>query len=274
MALRQSSGVKVIGIGRNISRLARAKKLGAADEITTDYCAGVKQADLVVIAVPVEKTFEVIKKIRKCLKSGAVVTDAGSVKRKVVELSEKMMPPGVRFVGSHPMAGSEKSGVANAAPGLFRGATCIVTVTRKTDPSALRKVSEMWKNTGARILVKTPEEHDRITAEISHLPHLLSFALMERVAEANKKYGDADRLAAGAYRDMTRIAASSPEVWADIFTSNAEFINTAAAGCIEKIEKLRKLIKAGNRNKIIAELERTGKAKARLDADILRKKGN
>jgi len=269
MALKRADkALKVIGVGRNNGRLRKAKELGAADEVTTDFCGGVREADLVVVAVPVEKTVEIIKKTVKCLKKGAVVTDAGSVKGKLVKASERLMPEGVNFVGSHPMAGSEKTGIENAVKDLYRGSTCIVTKTGRTNKNAMESVKRMWKKAGARVLVKTPREHDRLVAEVSHLPHLLSFSMMSQIGKIEKKEKDLSKITAGAYRDMTRISASSPELWADIFYANREFIHVSASIFIRNLKKINEFLRKGDKENIIKEIKKANAVKKRIDARI------
>ncbi len=260
MAIKKSKAFKsVIGVGRNGKRLARAKLLGAVDEYTTDFKKGVKDADLVVICVPVSKTGDMIKKFSKALKKGAVVTDAGSVKESVVKEAERLLAPKACFVGSHPMAGSEKTGVLNARPGLFKNSTCIVTKTRMTDSRALKQVESMWKKVGARVFVTGPGGHDAMVSEVSHLPHILAFSLALQAGESSRKNKNVSSVAAGAFRDMTRIAASSPEVWADICVDNRKELLKSIISYEKKLKKMKNLIAAGARRRLINEFEKAGK---------------
>ena len=212
------------GIGRNAARLRTAKTLGAIDEATTDLAEGVRDADAVVLAVPVEEVIPLGKKIRPRVKPGAFVIDVGSVKGAVVRAFSGWPD----FVGSHPMCGSEKTGVRNARPDLYRGAACLLTPTGKTSKSALAKAESLWKSVGAKPLRLSPEEHDRRVALVSHLPHLLAEALVRTATEGDGKNW-APRTAAGSFLDATRVASADPALWAQIFAMNRASVRRAAA---------------------------------------------
>src|SRR5439155_7626556 len=211
-ALRRSRRYRVLGIARRPSTLREAKAVGAIDAGSTNL-TDVYQADIVVIATPVDSIVPIIQKIRPFLKSHAVVTDAGSVKG---ALDQQVR--GVRFVGSHPLAGSHKSGVKAARADLFRGATCVLV---PQDLSALRPIRQMWVATGARILEMSAQAHDAAVALTSHLPHLLAHALV-RLAAKGPNQRALKSLMAGSFRDMTRVASSDPDQWAQIFQANLQ----------------------------------------------------
>ncbi len=209
-ALRRSKRYRVLGIARRPSTLRDAKHLGAIDAGSTNL-TDVYQADIIVIATPVDSMVPIIQQIRPFLKSRAIVTDAGSVKG---VLDQQIR--GVRFVGAHPLAGSHKTGVKSAHPDLFRGATCVLV---PQDDSALKAVRDMWKAAGARTLEMSARAHDEAVALTSHLPHLLAHALVH-VAARRPDQKVLKSLMAGSFRDVTRVASSDPEQWVPIFQAN------------------------------------------------------
>jgi prephenate dehydrogenase len=246
MALRASGRCRVTGIGRDARRLARARARGAADAVTTDLTAGVRDAAIVVICTPVDTIAPTVKKILPYVKRGAVITDAGSVKGPVVEAVDKLLAgsDGTVFVGGHPMAGIERSGIENATAGLFRGAAVALTPGQRTPANAVRGVAALWRAAGARVVVLPPREHDRVVALVSHLPHVLAFMLSRAAGEVNRKHGMAAALAAGSFRDATRVAESNPRDWAAICCQNRAEIVRAID---DFSARLRQLVRcAGN----------------------------
>jgi len=216
-ALRRSKRYRVLGIARRPSTLRDAKRLGAIDAGSTNL-TDVYQADMVVIATPVDSIVPIVRQIRPFLKPHAIVTDVGSVKG---ILDQQIR--GVRFVGAHPLAGSHKTGVSAARPDLFRGATCVLV---PQDPTALKAVRDMWKTTGAVILEMSARAHDAAVALTSHLPHLLAHAMVQAAArQPNQKVLKA--LMAGSFRDATRVASSDPEQWVQIFQANLKNLKSS-----------------------------------------------
>jgi prephenate dehydrogenase len=242
---------RVIGIGRNEARLDRAKQLQAIDEYTLDWGAGVAEADLVVVCTPVLDIVPTIEGLAPFLKSGAVVTDVGSVKTEVVTGSEAATPKGVHFVGGHPMAGSEQSGVDAARADLFEKATYIITPTDRTNLSAMRRLLQFVRSLGANALVMSPEEHDYAAALISHVPHVLAGAALRLANHAELEHpGDVFSMAAGSFRDLTRVAGSSPVLWRDICLSNRDAIVTALGQFEEALAAMREVIAAGDPSEV------------------------
>lgn len=221
MALRKTRKYRVTGIGRNIARLKRAKRLGAVDSFTTDWAEGAKDADIVVLCPPVNLIASAAKRMARYVKPGAVITDAGSVKGEIVRAVGKK----INFVGGHPMAGLEKTGVDFAKAGLYKGATVVLTPSRKSKAS--RMVKKMWMDAGARVIFMSPAEHDRIAALVSHLPHVLAYNLSLAAARLNRTNPKAAKMLAGSFRDMTRVADSSPSDWAAIFRANKKELSKA-----------------------------------------------
>lgn len=229
---------KIIGYGRNAERLKEALRLGIIDE----YTLSLKQAceaQLIVLATPLGAFEEIAKEIVNYLVKGSIVIDVGSVKEEVVNRLEKIMPEGVHFIGTHPIAGSDKTGFEHSKKALFEGAKVIITSTENADKSALERVSNMWQRIGAVVEFMNPSQHDRIYALMSHLPHLISFCLVNTVVEIDKNLIE---YAGSGFKSSTRIAKSSPTVWADIFMMNSE--NTLH--CLEvfthKIDEIKKII--------------------------------
>lgn len=211
----------VVGYGHRRSTLEAALGSGAIDEAYDDPAAAVRGADLIVLCTPVGVFDQILNAIGPELSAGALVTDVGSTKRQVVGAAERTLPPHVRFVGSHPMAGSEKRGVQFARGDLFQDALCITTPTDRTDPSALESVEAFWHRVGMRTARLSPEEHDRRLADVSHLPHAVAAALVAMQEE------DSLPLAGKGFRDATRIAAGDGGLWRDILIDNRD--NLAAS---------------------------------------------
>lgn len=258
---------RVIGVGRRVENLKTAVKLGAIDRYVADAKDGVREADLVVLATPVDTYDRHLKAWASCLKRGAIVTDVGSVKGTLVEQSEQAMPDGVHFVGAHPIAGKEQTGVAAGTDQLFNGARCILTPTRRTDPRALEQVRAMWQAAGAQVLTMDPHLHDQILGAVSHLPHVAAFALINTLVDLrNQKIPSLDLAghSGGGLRDTTRIAASSPEMWRDIFLWNRENVVAFIEAYERSLDQLKQLIKAGDAAGIEKELERAKREREQL----------
>ena len=270
MAARQRGLVgRVIGVGRNERRLSRAVELGAIDESTLDTERGAARADLVVVCTPVRLVVPTIERIAPHLKPAVVVTDVGSVKGEIVSGAQAVLADGASFVGGHPMAGSEESGVEAARADLFEGATYVITTTDNTDPSALGRLMSFAQSLGANPLIMTPEEHDRAVALISHLPHVLAAAALQVASEAERDApGHVFSLAAGSFRDLTRVAASHPVLWRDICLSNRAAIVDALRGFEQRLAALREVIESGSE----AELESVFEEAKRLRDLLMRVK--
>lgn len=233
---------EIVGIGRGLPNLEAAKRLGIVDSFTRDIGEGVKDADLVVVAVPVLKIAETIRQAAAHLKPGCIVTDVGSVKGAVITEVEAVVPEGVHFVPGHPIAGTEHSGAEAAFPELYIGRKCILTPTPKTDKAALDAVKLMWEATGATVAVMDAALHDMILAAVSHLPHMIAYTLVNTVGDMEDSGVDALSYSAGGFRDFTRIASSSPEMWSDICAMNKEQILKTIDGFKRRLDGLRQLI--------------------------------
>jgi len=225
---------KVIGVGRHIEKLKIAKKIGAIDEYTTDFIEGIKNADIVMVATPVNTIVPIIKKILPYIKPDCLITDVGSVKKQIVKEIKYQ-----NFVGAHPLAGSEKIGVQYSSPEIFKNATVAITPLENTSKSAIKKVSELWKSIGAKILVISPEEHDYIVAITSHLPHILSSAFVNIVWQENTRNKNISKLLAGSFRDFTRISDSDPYNWSEICYYNQNKIEKQLKKYIKILKNLK-----------------------------------
>ena len=220
LALRKYGvATEIRGSGRREANLREAVQRGIIDSYSLNHSEVVEGADLVVLATPVGRFRAIIEEVRPFLKKGSLVTDVGSVKGSLVREMEELMPEGVNFVGGHPIAGSDRSGIDAASGDLFAGARCIITPTEQTPEEAVQKVSELWKTIRAEVSILSPEEHDLVFALVSHLPHLIAYALVNTVGKVNPEY---IHYAGKGFKDTTRVALSSPELWRDICLKNKE----------------------------------------------------
>ncbi len=207
---------RVVGIGRREAALAEALRLGAVDAISTDMAGGVGQADLVVICTPVERIVEHVRQAAAACPAGAIITDAGSTKGAIVAALDNSLPRGVRFVGSHPLAGSEKTGCTSARADLFKDRVAVVTPGNGTTDSDVELIEGFWRALGMRIIRMSPADHDAALASTSHLPHVVASALAAATDEKTLP------LVASGWLDTTRIAAADAELWRQIFLDNRE----------------------------------------------------
>ncbi len=227
----------VVGVARSADTREGALEMGAADEVTADAAEAVRGADLVYIAVPVGATRSIFGQIRDSLEPGALVTDAGSTKREVMAAAAELLPDSITFIGGHPMAGSEQSGIRAARADLFEGAAYYLTPGETTTQDELDRMLALVRALGARPDVKVAEYHDRMMAATSHLPHLVAAALastIHRLASGQKEVGNS--LGTG-FTDTTRLAEGSPEVWRDIFLSNPDNVAAALDRMIEQLQQ-------------------------------------
>lgn len=247
LALKKQKAVaRVIGVDRSRANLNAAKQLRIIDEVATDVAKAVANADLVFVAVPPLQIPKVLAQIAPHLGARTVVTDAGSTKQDVIAAARVALGAAFsRFVPAHPIAGTENSGAQAAFATLYQGRHLIVTPTEETDKRALRLVTSAWRMVGAKIINMRADEHDRVFALVSHLPHLISFALVGQIADEP----DAKSLFAhsgGGFRDVSRIAASSPEMWRDVVLANRDAVLPALNNYLREAQTLRDLIAAGD----------------------------
>ncbi len=242
-ALREAGIVgTIVGIDRDRKNLEQALSLGIVDEIAGSAAEGVRDAEVVFLSVPACSIPSALQEIKASLSPGAVVTDGGSVKAEIVSICERMMPPDSFFVGGHPIAGTEHSGAAASFATLFRGKRCILTPTATTDTAALDTVSRLWQAAGADVCFMEPGHHDRIFAEISHLPHVVAYALVHAVGTADVEGENVLSYTAGGFRDFTRIASSDPVMWRDVALMNRAALLVSIDGFSASLAELRRRI--------------------------------
>lgn len=247
---------EVAGLSQKQTTIATAVKMQAIDYGDHDIRKAVHNADLVILATPVSIITGTLSMIGPYLKRGCIVTDVGSSKVSIVKTAQQFLPNHVFFVGSHPLAGSEKRGIQFADDRLFEGALCIMTPTEQGNRSVTHRVKTLWARVGCQVKFLSPEEHDRIIAYISHLPHLLSFALMNVIPAELLEYS------AQGLKDSTRIASSSPQMWSDICLGNADNIVRVLDELVKNLSGIRRAI-VTNEAKIL--LDEFQKAKDKRD---------
>ena len=251
---------EVAGFVRRRASLKDCEKAGAVDFATTDLLAAVSNADLVILCTPLSQMRPRVVEMLSALKRGAIVTDVGSVKAGVVrELESLLQKSGAHFVGSHPMAGAEKTGVLASRANLFVDAVCVLTPTKKSNEASVRRVEAFWKSLGARTLRLAPEQHDALVSHSSHLPHIVAAALANLVlAPARPEFQSA--LCANGFRDTTRIASGSPEMWRDIALANRKNLANSLDALVVGLQKFKRVLKAGNA-KAVAKYFETAKTR-------------
>jgi prephenate dehydrogenase len=247
LALKQAKALShVVGVGRDPANLKLALERGAIDSIAPDAASAARGADLILISTPVAQFPKILGAIAGNLDAKTVVTDAGSTKRDVVAAARKALGKKIsQFVPAHPIAGAEKSGVTAASAELFRGKRVVLTPLDENSEENISKVDAAWSACGARITRMDPDEHDAVLAAVSHLPHLLAFALVHDVA----RRGNSAQLfsfAAGGFRDFTRIASSHPEMWRDICIANRDRLLHELKSYSGALASLQELLEAGD----------------------------
>lgn len=235
----------VVGLSRKPETIQKAVQLGIADEGYVSIEEAARGADLFFAATPVESISSLCIEAARVVNDGCVITDGGSVKGKIVKELDSSLPARVRFVGGHPVAGTEKSGPEAAFADLYKGKYTILTPTEKTDKEALGLVRMMWKEVGSEVVSMDPEKHDEALAVISHLPHFAAYALVGTLIETDTD-GAMRRFIAGGFKDTTRIAASDPRMWRDIFSMNKEKTLESIRAFESNISRLRRLMEQGD----------------------------
>ncbi len=234
---------EVVGQGRRAPALEAARARGLVDRVTTDARAAVAGADLVVLATPVEVMAELVRRVAPELAAGCVVSDVGSVKGVLAETLPGLLPPGVSYVGAHPMAGGHRGGVERARPDLFEGATCVVCPGPAATSEAEARVEGLWRALGSRVVRREPAAHDGEVAWTSHVPHALAFAYGRALSGAPRGAGD---LAGPGFRDFTRIARSDPALWGGILDANRKALAAPLARVAERLAELARILEAGD----------------------------
>ena len=237
----------VAGYGRNRENLEKARALKIIDHCPADLAEAVKDADLIVLCTPVTTIIPLIQNMIARIRPGALITDVGSVKEPIVKEAEKLVPKGVFFVGSHPIAGGENSGLEASTANLYQGAKCIVTPTDKTNNSALEKISALWQAVGMQIINLSAEEHDFVFGAVSHLPHIVVYALMNTLGSLRTQDNREVTAFSGAgLKDITRIASSDPVMWRDICLSHRNHSLDLIDRFQNKLDEIRSTIEKGD----------------------------
>ena len=248
LALRQRGlAERVIGIGRNASRLRKAKQLGAVTETTTSIERGVCAADVVIVGTPVQYVVDHVSQVSQFVRPDTLITDVGSTKQTIVQ-GLRSLDKGV-FIGSHPMAGSDQGGVVNATANLFEQRTVVITPDKSTDRNITSRISRFWKSLGARVVEMNCREHDRAVAVISHLPHSISSVLSSQATQQQLK------LAAGGWTDTTRIAGADPELWLAILQDNNKQVIRAVDRFLADLHKFRDALENDNTRVLLRYLK-------------------
>jgi prephenate dehydrogenase len=247
LALRRAGQADhIVGVGRSLASLERARELGIIDTIATDAATAVPGADLILVAAPVAQTEAILAAIRPHLYPQAIVTDAGSTKSDVVAAARKALGERIgQFVPAHPIAGREKHGPEAALAELYEGKKVVITALPENSGADVETVAQAWRACGAIIHRLSPQEHDAVFASVSHLPHVLAFALVDDIAA--KPHADTlFQYAASGFRDFTRIAASSPEMWRDITLANRDALLTEVDAYLVQLQGIRAMIAASD----------------------------
>ena len=237
----------IVAVDADAAVLARVRALGLADEATSDPARGAGGADHVILCVPIGAYEAVTKAMRAALEPGAIVSDVGSVKGAVVAQVQPHLPPGVHFVPAHPVAGTEHSGPDSGFATLFHNRWCILTPPDGADEEAVAKVREFWAAMGANVEVMTPQHHDLVLAITSHVPHLIAYNIVGTAADLEAvTQGEVIKFSAGGFRDFTRIAASDPTMWRDVFLNNKEAVLEMLGRFNEDLASLQRAIRWGD----------------------------
>jgi prephenate dehydrogenase len=236
---------RIVGTGREPKALARAAERGAVDDSTTDLTEAVRNATLVVVCTPVDTIADVVLRSAPLCRPGTIFTDGGSTKHRITSEVEGRLPTGVEFVPAHPLAGSEKNGVANARADLFENRLTILTPGPTTDPAAVDQVERFWQALGSRVTRMDAGRHDRVLAGTSHLPHLAAAAVAGIVPADWLPYS------ATGFRDTTRVAGGDPEMWAAILSENETAVCLGISALVSRLQQARDLLEAGDRDGLV-----------------------
>jgi len=242
-------GVKTVGYTHRAVTRRKARQLAVASEVVDDIQASVSEADIVILATPIRTFEKIFSEISDALPAGCIVTDVGSTKVLPHSWAAKKLPKEVHYVGSHPIAGSEQRGVEFARDDLFDGAPCILTTTKKSNGRAVQILKEFWSKLGCCVKLMRPAEHDRIFANVSHLPHIVAAALI------NASKGEELKFAGKGFIDASRIASGPANIWADVLLANANNSTKGVDRIIAELLKLKEAVKSGDEKQIEKLLE-------------------
>ncbi len=252
---------RIIGVGRRTESLERACELGVIDEYTLDLDKAIEPADLVIVATPADAACSIVRRLGGRVKPGAVATDVASTKAAVVQAAAESWPVPVRFVGSHPIAGSHKKGAEYARADLFEGTRTVLTPDDRTDPDALAVVDRLWRSLGAQTLTLAPREHDAVLAMTSHLPHLAAAGLM---LAAEDVMAENTPCVGPGFADTTRVAQGDPEMWRDICLTNREHIIDALERFENSVNLMRDAVERGDGDELSRIFERAQRLRGNI----------
>jgi len=256
LALKKAGVVeRITGVGRSRDNLELAIARGIVDDWTHDIAAAVADADIVLLAVPMTAYESVFAAMADALPASAIVPDAGSTKQSDIDAAQKNLPAGCRFVAGHPIAGTEQSGAGAAFAELFENHLCILTPQDDTNAQALQTVRAMWEAAGGRVICMAPTEHDDFLAAVSHLPHMAAFALVNAVRKQGNDEHEPFEFAAGGFRDFTRIASSSPQMWRDIALCNRQAIMHQIDALQDELSAMKLALQAGDGEQLLADFK-------------------
>jgi prephenate dehydrogenase len=247
---------EVIGTTSRKTTLQKALKVKAIDRGTLSLSKCVNDADLVILAVPIDEIERILKTIKPFLKKGCVVTDIASTKQRIIKMANEVLGKDAHFIGTHPMAGSEKRGVEYASADLFKKSILIATPTAKTNKAKLNKLKSFWQKLGAKVIIMSSRKHDETAAAISHLPHALAVSLMNVVSPGDLKFS------AGGFKDVTRIAKSSEIIWQGIFESNSKEVSKKIDQFIKELTAFKKVL--SNKTALKVKLKRAKNKRWRI----------
>jgi len=258
VVLRDKLAGRITACANRAETLETVKRLKLADSVTTDPAAAVKDADLVVLATPLSAYGAVAQAIAPALRPGAILTDVGSVKSLVLREVKPLLPPEIHLVPGHPVAGTENSGPESGFPEVFRGRWCILTPVPGGDAAALDKVTRLWQAAEMEVVTMDAEHHDTVLAITSHLPHLIAYTIVGTATDLEETLkSDVIKFSASGFRDFTRIAASDPVMWRDIFLNNREAVLAVLQRFNEDLTALQRAIRWGEGDKLQALFTRT-----------------
>ncbi len=263
-ARREGLVEEVIGYGRGEKNLRLAQRKGIIDRYFLDEGAFPTRVSLLIMATPVQTTVAIAASFLPKLEPGCLISDVGSVKAQVVREMERILPRKISFVGAHPIAGSEQWGAQAALPDLFSGQRCILTPTRNTNGAALKKMASLWRRVGARVEVMNPLLHDRILGVVSHLPHIIAYAMVNTLSGSQVDSVDIKDYCGKGFKDFTRIASSRPEIWRDICLANRKVLAKSLGDYIGRLERMRRWIRAGRSGPLEREFASANEVRSQI----------
>ena len=255
---------EVVGFGRTEENLKVAKKNRLIDSYFLREAEIPNDADFLMLGTPVQTIVPLTQAFLPRLPQGCIVSDVGSVKAEIVRGMEKLLPPDIHFVGAHPIAGSEQWGAQAARADLYVGKRCILTPTRRTDRAALKKMALLWRRVGAKVQIMDAAQHDRVLGVVSHLPHVVAYALVNALDQTKIDGVDLKTYCAGGFKDITRIAGSRPELWRDICLLNRQAVSKSLGDYIRNLERMKRAIDGGNGAALEADFSRAQRVREQI----------